>query len=170
MCALAFFSLALENAQSILTAAAFFQTVSAEYGKIQDYEATADIKAGRQNMEGKISFKRPDLLRIDFSNPENQVITYSGDTLTIYLPGSDAVLQQVVEKSSAGGANLATPQGLSLMSRYYAVAYEVGPEAVPLNEGSDEMVVKLVLSAAIRARRFALSGWQSCPIQSLSAG
>ena len=74
MCALAFFSLALANAQSILTAAAFFQTVSAEYGKIQDYEATADIKAGRQNMEGKISFKRPDLLRIDFSNPENQVL------------------------------------------------------------------------------------------------
>ena len=32
------------------------------------------------------------------------------------------------------------------MIRYYAVAYEVGPEAVPLNEGSDEMVVKLVLS------------------------
>ncbi len=147
VCALAFFSLALANAQSILTAAAFFQTVSAEYGKIQDYEATADIKAGRQNMEGKISFKRPDLLRIDFSNPENQVITYNGDTLTIYLPGSDAVLQQVVEKSSAtGGANLATPQGLSLMSRYYAVAYEVGQEAVPLDEGSDEMVVKLVLS------------------------
>lgn len=144
VCALAFFSFALANAQSILTAAAFFQTVSAEYGKIQDYQANADIKAGRQNMEGKISFKRPDLLRIDFSNPENQVITYNGDTLTIYLPGSDAVLQQVVEKSSA--TNLATPQGLSLMSRYYAVAYEVGQEAVPLDESSDEMVVKLVLS------------------------
>lgn len=149
LCALACIALATASAQSILTAAAFFQTVSARYGEIQDYEASADIKAGRQNMEGKISFKRPDLLRIDFSNPENQVITYNGDTLTIYLPGSDAVLQQVVEKSSAsasGGANLATPQGLSLMSRYYTVAYEVGQDAVPLEEGSDELVVKLVLS------------------------
>ncbi|MCH5288669.1 MAG: outer membrane lipoprotein carrier protein LolA [Treponema sp.] len=146
VCVLAFFSVALANAQSILTAAEFFQTVSARYGAIRDYEAMADIRAGRQTMEGKISFKRPDLLRIDFSRPENQVITYNGDTLTVYLPGSDAVLQQVVEKSSAGGAGLATPQGLSLMSRYYAVAYEVGQDAVPLDDGSEEMVVKLVLS------------------------
>ena len=147
VCAIALATLATLSAQSILTAPAFFQTVSARYGEIQDYEASADIKAGRQTMEGKISFKRPDLLRIDFSNPENQVITYNGDTLTIYLPGSDAVLQQVVEQGSANSsANLATPQGLSLMSRYYAVAYEVGQDAVPLEEGSDEMVVKLVLS------------------------
>ena len=137
------------TAQSILTAAAFFQTVSAEYGKIQDYEASVDIMATKTAMEGKVSFKRPNLLRIDFSNPEDQVITFNGDTLTIYLPGSDAVLEQTVEGSdgsATSGANLATPQGLSLMSRYYSVAYEVGQDPIPLEDGSDEMVVKLVLA------------------------
>ena len=148
-CALLIVSASLCAAQSILNAASFFQTVSAEYAKIQDYEASVDIRAGRTAMEGKVSFKRPDLLRIDFSNPEEQVITFNGDVLTIYLPGSDAVLEQAVDNSqgsSSTGANLATPQGLSLMSRYYTVAYETGQDAVPLETGSDEMVVKLVLS------------------------
>ena len=132
--------------QGILTAAAFFQTVSAEYGKINDYEASVEIKAAKNAMEGKVSFKRPDLLRIDFTRPEEQVICFNGDTLTIYLPGNAAILNQSVESSGNNGANMATPQGLSLMSRYYSVAYETGQDPVPLEEGSDEKVVKLVLS------------------------
>lgn len=133
--------------QSILTAGAFFQSVSAEYGKINDYEASIEIKAAKSTMEGKVSFKRPDLLRIDFSKPEDQVICFNGDMLTIYLPNSSAILNQSVESTgSTNAANLATPQGLSLMSRYYSVAYRVGQEPVALEDGSTEMVVKLVLS------------------------
>lgn len=133
--------------QGILTAAAFFQTVSAEYGKINDYEASVEIKAAKNAMEGKVSFKRPDLLRIDFTSPEEQVICFNGDTLTIYLPGNAAILNQSVESSSTNnGANMATPHGLALMSRYYSVAYETGQDPVPLEEGSQEKVVKLVLS------------------------
>ncbi len=133
--------------QTILTAAAFFKTVSEEYGKIEDYEASIDIKMAKNAMEGKVSFKRPDLLRIDFTKPEDQVICFNGDMLTIYLPGQSAILNQSVESSGTGSsANLATPQGLSLMSRYYSVAYESGQDPVPLEDGSTEMVVKLVLS------------------------
>ena len=148
LCLLACTVLSVCAAQSILTAASFFQTVSAEYAKIKDYEASVDIQVSKTAMEGKVSFKRPNLLRIDFSNPEEQVITFNGDTLTIYLPGSDAVLEQTVDGSDSAGAaaNLATSQGLSLMSRYYSVAYEVGQDPIPLEDGSDEMVVKLVLS------------------------
>lgn len=135
------------SAQGILTAAAFFQTVSAEYGKIEDYEADVSIKAAKKVMEGRVSFKHPDLLRIDFSKPENQVICFNGDLLTIYLPESAAILNQNVQSSGTrNAANLATAQGLSLMSRYYSVAYESGQEPVALDEGSNEMVVKLVLS------------------------
>lgn len=146
LCALAFFPL---SAQTILTANAFFQTVSESYGKIQDYEASVDIVARSAKMEGKVSFKRPDLLRIDFSEPTDQVIVFNGELLTIYLPDSDAILRQSVQSegsSGTSGANLATPQGLSLMSRYYSVAYESGQDPVPLEDGSDEMVIKLVLS------------------------
>ncbi|MCR5606773.1 MAG: outer membrane lipoprotein carrier protein LolA [Treponema sp.] len=138
---LVFFSAAY--AQNAITASAFFQSVSEQYGKIKDYEATMEITVGKQNMNGKVSFKRPDLLRIDFSNPENQVILFNGDELTIYLPGSSAVLQQSVTSS---GVNLATSNGLTLMSRYYYIAYETGPNPVQLETGSDEYVISLILT------------------------
>ena len=109
------------------------------------FAAPVEISADKQQMAGRVSYKRPNLLRIDFTNPQEQVIVFNGDMLTIYLPGASAVLQQAVQSDSAGGASLATPQGLSLMSRYYVIAYEIGQEPVPLENGSDEMVIKLLL-------------------------
>ena len=129
----------------ILTVNEFFKSVSEHYGKISDFEVTTEITVGKQTMNGKVSFKRPNMLRIDFSSPANQVIMFNGDDLTIYLPKDSAVLQQHVE-GDANGASLATPQGLSLMSRYYYMAYETGPAPVALEEGSEEKVVRLILS------------------------
>jgi outer membrane lipoprotein-sorting protein len=129
----------------ILTAGAFFKTVSDFYATIGDYEAMLDISIGRTTMSGRVSFKKPELLRIDFSSPQNQVIVYNGDRLTIYLPGNAATLTQSASQNQ-GGANLATAQGLNLMSRYYSIAYETGQEPVPLGTNSDEMVVNLILS------------------------
>lgn len=137
------FSSFLSFSQEILTASVYFKSVSDFYATIKDYEADLDIKANRQIMKGKVSFKRPDLLRIDFTNPSEQVICFNGDTLTIYLPGSAAILNQSVDSNSSG-ANLATSQGLALLSRYYTARYEVGQNPVPLEDGSDEKVIKLV--------------------------
>lgn len=142
---LCFFSAAAVFCQQILTAGAFFQSVSEYYGTIKDYESAITIKENNTTMRGQVSFKRPNLLRIDFTNPESQVICFNGDLLTIYLPRSRAIFNQTVSGGNSG-ANLATPQGLSLMSRYYSIAYETGQQAVPLEEGSSEMVVKLILS------------------------
>ena len=139
------FLIFLAHAQGILTAASFFRAVSENYATIKDYEADVDIKASRNTMRGHVSYKNPNLLRIDFSNPEEQVICFNGDLLTIYLPGSAAILNQAVDSSSGNGANLATAQGLTLLSRYYSPAYEIGPDAIPLEEGSEELVVKLIL-------------------------
>ena len=134
------------SAQGILTASSFFKSVSENYATIKDYEADIDIKAAKNTMSGHLSYKAPNLLRIDFSNPEEQVICFNGDLLTIYLPGSAAILNQTVDNSSeSNSANLATAQGLSLLSRYYSPAYETGQEPLPLEDGSDEMVVKLIL-------------------------
>ena len=79
--------------QVILTASSFFQSVSEFYGTITDYEADVSITAGSTKMEGRFSFKRPNLLRIDFTNTESQVIVYNGDQLTNDLPGSTAVVR-----------------------------------------------------------------------------
>ena len=40
------------------------------------------------------------------------------------------------------------------MTRYYTVAYETGQNAEPLEEGSDEMVVKFILSRKSASEAF----------------
>lgn len=134
------------SAQAITTASAYFKTISEYYGTLKDYEADFDIRADKQDMAGKVSYKKPDLLRLDFTSPADQVIVFNGDMLTVYLPDSSAVLQQSVKSEGGNAANLNTAQGLSLLSRYYVVAYEIGQDPVPLEEGSSERVVKLVLN------------------------
>ncbi len=139
---------------AIVTAGTFFQSLSEYYGTISDFEANMEITAGTSVMQGKVSFKKPNLLRIDFSNPESQVILFNGTQLTIYLPGSAAVLTQTVsdDAGTSSGANLATPQGLTLMSRYYSIAYLSDEGPVPLDDPeieknpSSEMVIKLKLT------------------------
>ena len=140
-------------AQSITTASAYFKTISEYYSTIKDYEVNFEIKVDKQESAGRLSFKAPDLLRLDYTNPEEQVICYNGDTLTVYLSDSDAVLQQSIT-SETGAEALTTPQGLSLLSRYYTIAYETGQNAEPLDEDSDEMVIKFVLYRKSAAEAF----------------
>ncbi|MGI5174215.1 outer membrane lipoprotein carrier protein LolA [Treponema sp. OMZ 840] len=141
------------SAQSqILTVSAFFKTVSEKYAQIQDFEADMAVAAGKTQMQSHVSFKRPNLLRIDFSNPETQVIVFNGEQLTIYLPGPRSILSQSVESGGRSqAANLATPEGLALMRRYYSIAYETGQEPVALDAdtagtSAEEKVIKLILS------------------------
>lgn len=139
------FCVSVLSAQNITTAGAFFQSVSEYYGTINDFEANINITADT-TMSGTVSFKRPNLLRIDFSKPAEQVLVFNGDMLTIYLPGMETTLQQSVPASSdQAGMNLATPQGLALMGRYYSIGYEINQNPVPLDESSNEQVIKLVL-------------------------
>ena len=140
-------------AQSITTASAYFKTISEYYSTIKDYEVNFEIKVDKQETAGRLSFKTPDLLRLDYTNPEEQVICYNGDTLTIYLPDSDAVLQQSITEDT-GAEALTTPQGLSLLSRYYSIQYETGQNAEPLEDGSDEMVVKFILTRKSASEAF----------------
>lgn len=153
ICALFFVSILA--AQTITTASAYFKTISEYYATLKDYEVDFEITVEKNESAGRLSFKAPDLLRMDYTNPEEQVICFNGDMLTIYLPESSAVLQQQVStEGSSNAAGLSTPQGLSLMSRYYTVAYETGQTAEPLDEGSDEMVVKFILTRKSAAEAF----------------
>lgn len=151
-------------AQSIMTASDFFKSVSDFYGTIRDYEADVDISISNSDMQGKVSFKRPEMLRIDFSQPAEQTIVFSGDTLTIYLPGSSAILQQAVSGASPSAA---TPEGLALMRRFYTIAYETGQDAVPLEEGSSEMVVNLVLKRRSASEAFSQINLSVDPVTKL---
>ena len=143
-------------AQNITTASAYFKTISEYYGTIKDYEVDFEIKIEKTESAGKLSFKAPNLVRMDYTNPEEQVICFNGDILTIYIkePAEAVLQQQVNPDSTSNTASLTTPQGLSLMSRYYTVAYETGQNPEPLEEGSDEMVVKLILTRKSASEAF----------------
>ncbi len=145
------FPFALCAQATITTVNEFFSSVSDVYSRLNDYVADISIsysgQSGSERMSGRLSYKSPNRLRIDFSSPAEQTILFDGNMLTVYLPAPyNAILTQSTGESGAGGASLATPEGLSLMRRYYSIAYETGPDPVPLDEGSSIRVVALSLS------------------------
>jgi outer membrane lipoprotein-sorting protein len=132
--------------EEILTAEAYFETISTQYGQIEDYQADVIITQEESTMKGELFYKPPNMLRINFSDPEDQVLVIDGKALTIYIPKHEVIMhQQLKSDSSAGVASMASEKGLKLLRNNYSIAYKVGPEPVPLEEGSDEMVIKLQL-------------------------
>jgi outer membrane lipoprotein-sorting protein len=143
--------------QEILTAEKFLEMVSERYGGIKDYEAQITILSGTTEMTGTVSHLAPGFLRIDFSRPQGQVIAFNGELLTVYLPGDRAVLNQVVpaaRRPQAGGASMASAQGLFLLRRNYVAAFVKGPEPEALDPGSEEKAVRLRLSRRSLAEGF----------------
>ncbi len=133
-------------AQDILTAGRFFDTLSASYGSIKDYEARISIVTDEVSMEGILFYKSPNLLRINFSKPEDQVISVNNDILTLHIPDQNVVMQQTLKRhSNAALAAMASKQGLELLKKGYSIAYLKGPDPIPLDEGSEELVTKLKL-------------------------
>jgi outer membrane lipoprotein-sorting protein len=135
--------------QEIVTAEKYLETVSERYGGVKDYEARVAIRSGNTDMTGQLSYLSPNFLRIDFSRPDGQVIAFNGEQLTVYLPEYRAVLNQEISNprgTAAGGASLASAQGLSLLRRNYIPAFVTGPDPAPLDEGSQEEAVKLRLT------------------------
>jgi outer membrane lipoprotein-sorting protein len=137
------------RAQEIVTAERYLETVSEFYGGVRDYEARVAIRADSADMRGNLSFLSPSFLRIDFTEPAEQVIVFNGELLTVYLPRQRAVLSQNItpaRRTGASGASLASAQGLILLRRNYIPSFVSGPSPVPLEEGSTEQVVKLRLT------------------------
>lgn len=133
--------------EEMLTAENYFDTISVQYGQIEDYQAEIIITQEDNVMEGTIYYKQPNLLRIDFTQPEEQVLAIDGKALTIYIPRHSVIMHQPLKKgSSASMMSMASEEGLQMLKNNYSVAYAVGPDPVPLDEGSDEMVVKLNLT------------------------
>jgi len=144
---IALLSLQLVSAQQILTADKYFEKISQNYAGINDYEADIAITQGKNVMKGVLYYKKPDLMRIDFSEPKDQVIVSDGTKLTIYIPKQSAVFQQTLKKSAqpSSGPLIANEEGLQLLKKNYSIAYLESPNPVPLEKDSSEMVVKLKL-------------------------
>ncbi len=133
--------------QDILTAEIFFDRISNTYGEVKDYIAQVTITVEKDVMEGTLYYKTPNLLRIDFSAPAEQVLVTDGKKLTIYIPQYRVVMAQTLKRRSAAAiASMASRQGLILLKRNYSIAYLNSPNPVPLDDKSKEMVTKLRLT------------------------
>jgi outer membrane lipoprotein-sorting protein len=146
-------------AQEIVTAEKYLESVAVRYGAIRDYEARVAIRSGSTDMAGSLSFLDPNFLRIDFTDPSEQVMVFNGELLTIYIPRLRAVLNQTVtpvrrSSTPAGGASLASAQGLQQLRRGYVPAFLTGPEPVPLDERNRDEVVKLRLTRRLSSEGF----------------
>ena len=138
------------SAQELVTAVSFFERVSDYYGEVFDYTAELTITQGAGDeaviSAGIINYKSPNLLRIDFTEPEEQVICVTGEDLMIYLPKQVVVMTQKLQRHNDSTlASMASSQGLDLLKKGYSIGYLDGPDPVPLDEGSDELVTKLKL-------------------------
>ena len=130
--------------ERIVTANEYLNFVSAQYGSIEDYEANVTITKGKEKMTGIIYYKTPSLLRINFSNPREQVLVVDKEKLVIYIPKYRVIMQQKLKKKGGvSGAGMASREGLRILKRNYIVSYLESPDFVPLDEGSTEMVKKL---------------------------
>ena len=142
-------------AQEIVTAEQYFSQVSARYAQVSDYEAKISIGVGKDTMKGDLIFKTPNLLRIDFSSPPDQVIAFDGQTLTVYIPGYSAILSQTMaDKPGAGSASLATREGLAMLRRNYSVTFESNPAPAPLDGAPGEQAVTLLLNRTSASEGF----------------
>ena len=142
-------------AQEVITAESFFEAVSATYSGIVDYQADILITQGSVVMAGTLSYKHPNLLRIDFSEPEGQVIVSDGSLLTVYYPKLEVIFEQRLRNRGDGNvAGLASRQGLHFMQSNYAIAYLEEPDPVPLDPGSGELVVKIRLASRSTSEGF----------------
>lgn len=136
------------GAQEIVSAEKYFSALSASYGAVKDYEASLTITQGKSVSRGRISYKSPMYLRIDFDDPKGQVIAFDGELFTVFVPQYEVVLQQKYRRKGAGAvAAMASSQGLTLLARSYNVAFLESPGPVALEDGSREQVVKLKLTA-----------------------
>lgn len=134
----------------VQTAATFFNSVSEFYEKLYTYEVNMSVSMPERNLSGKVSFARPQMLRIDFEYPKNQVVLFDGNELLIYLPSQDSVLQQSVSTKE----EQISSRGLTLLRRYYSVAFETSADPVPLEEGSAVKVVNLLLTRRSASEAF----------------
>lgn len=141
------------TAQEVVTAESFFETVSAAYRGIVDYQADIRIAQGGAVMEGSLSYKHPNLLRIDFSQPAGQVLVSDGSLLTVYYPRLEVIFEQRL-RNRGNVAGLASRRGLHFLQSNYAIAYLEEPAPVPLEPGSGELVVKLKLTSRATTEGF----------------
>lgn len=121
------------SAQDSRTALDVFDRMAVKYNGMNDYEVNVRYETGNSVMTGVLYYKKPNLVRINFSRPANQVIVSNGKELTCYLPQTGVVFIQKLEKDGkALSQGVVSEEGLSFMKRNYKISYNETPEFVQI--------------------------------------
>ncbi len=152
---LAFAALAA-GAQEIISAEKFLDAVSQQFGALTDMEADITFTSSANGTwQGALSYRTPFRLRIDFSVPKGQFLAIDDEQLVIYVPSLNVVMVQALKQRSSGQlAEMITAKGLGMLMRNFSVAWATGPDLVPLDAGSTEMVYKLKLTPRVASTGF----------------
>ena len=150
------FAAGAAGSQEILSAEKFLDAVSKQFGAITDMEADISFTQGTNGAwRGTLSYRTPLYLRIDFTNPKGQYIAIDAEQLVIYVPSLNVVMVQALKRRSSGQlTEMVTAKGLGMLTRNFSVAWATGPDPVPLDEGSTEMVYKLKLTPRVASTGF----------------
>jgi outer membrane lipoprotein-sorting protein len=132
-------------AQEIVTAQEFFGKVSAKFGTIKDYSCDFTYTRSDTVSSGKMYYRAPNLLRLDFTTPKGQVILSNGEKLEILIPSLSLILEQKFSKT-AGPQGMASEKALRMLADAYDIAYLDSPSPAALDAGSKEMVTRLKLT------------------------
>ena len=130
------------------TAKRYFSRVSERYVSIEDYTAELTITRGQGEdavqQKAQVWYKSPNLLRLEFSNPQDMEMVVDGELLQVWIPELKVAFSQPLRKGSQGNlASVASAGGLTMIDKYYDVSYDPVPDLVPLQTGSSEQVVKM---------------------------
>ncbi len=126
------------------TATSFFEQVSERYKSVRDYTADLVIVRGDIVQTAKLWYKSPNLLRMDFEEPEGMVIAVDGERLQVWVPDYSVTFEQPLRRDSqAELATVTSSTGLELIKKYYTISYDPIPGRVPLDPGSSEEVIKI---------------------------
>ncbi|MBN2545341.1 MAG: outer membrane lipoprotein carrier protein LolA [Spirochaetes bacterium] len=92
-----FFNNFIYCADELLSAKELLEKISINYKtNIKDYEADFKWIQNDNNQEGKLYFKNSQRLRLNFTNPPNQVFCTNGYDFWLYLPTHNFVLKQTL--------------------------------------------------------------------------
>ena len=134
-------------AQGFVTAQEFFGQVSAKFAAIKDYSCDFSYTREDTISSGKLYYKTPNLLRLNYSTPAGQVVLMDGEKLQIFIPSMSLILEQTFsKKSSSQLESMVSGRALRMLSDGYDFSYLDKPGGAPLDPGSKEQVVKLKLT------------------------
>lgn len=124
------------SSQEVLTASQYFDSIYEKYQDLEDLTASVSFSMGNTVSSGSLIFKAPSSFKLEFN--DNRVFFKTVDKLLVYSPSLNMTFVQNLKPQRVNNNPFA------IIRAEYSVSYVSGPNFEPLEEGSSEMVKKLI--------------------------